>query len=210
MPAGDAQLFKLKDGKELVLASSSPKRKEFFSSLGLPFTAFYPQSEPLPDSMWKPHEYALLAARSKAIECRNNFSGCFSCIIGADTVVVLKNQILGKPKNHDEALEMLLALNGHSCNVISAACLIFQSGEILDLLDMAEVVFHHWSEEILASYAHDREPLDKAGAFAIQGKGAFLINRIEGSYTTVVGIPGAQIVTSLLSKNVICPASSFN
>ena len=57
----------------------------------------------------------------------------------------LKNQILGKPKNHDEALEMLLALNGHSCNVISAACLIFQSGEILDLLDMAEVVFHHWS-----------------------------------------------------------------
>ncbi len=105
---------------------------------------------------------------------------------------------------------MLLALNGHSCNVISAACLIFQSGEILDLLDMAEVVFHHWSEEILASYAHDREPLDKAGAFAIQGKGAFLINRIEGSYTTVVGIPGAQIVTSLLSKNVICPASSFN
>ncbi len=75
---------------------------------------------------------------------------------------------------------------------------------------MAEVVFHHWSEEILASYAHDREPLDKAGAFAIQGKGAFLINRIEGSYTTVVGIPGAQIVTSLLSKNVICPASSFN
>ncbi len=174
MPAGDAQLFKLKDGKSLSLLSSSPRRKEFFPAWVLPFTAFYPQSEPLPDSMWKPHEYALLAARSKAIECRNNFSGCFSCIIGADTVVVFeKIRSWGNLKNHDEALEMLLALNGHSCNVISAACLIFQSGEILDLLDMAEVVFHHWSEEILASYAHDREPLDKAGAFAIQARAHF-------------------------------------
>lgn len=206
MPAGDAHLFKLKDDKELVLASSSPRRKEFFVSLGLPFTVFCPQSEPLPDCTQKPQEYVTLAARSKAIECRNNFLGCFSCIIGADTVVVLEKKILGKPQNHDVALEMLLALNGHCCNVISAACLIFQSGEILDLFDMAEVVFHHWPREVLASYAHDREPMDKAGAFAIQGKGAFLIDRIEGSYTTVVGIPGAQIISSLLDKNVICPA----
>lgn len=207
MPASAAPLFRLKAGKKLVLASSSPRRKEFLASLGLPFTAFSPQCEPPPDSARDPHEYALQAARSKAIECKNNFSGSYSCIIGADTVVVSGKNILGKPQSFSQALEMLMALNGHVCKVISAACLVFHSGEILDLWDTAEVVFHHWPNEVLASYARDSEPLDKAGAFAIQGKGAFLIERIAGSFTTVVGIPGSQIVAALLNNNIIFPAA---
>lgn len=201
----DAPLFRLKGEKELVLASSSPRRKEFFASLGLPFVTCSPQNEPFPDSLSDPRGYALQAARSKALECKNNYRGRDACIIGGDTVVVLENRILGKPRNYTQALEMLLNLNGSSCNVISAACLVFPGGKILDLSDMAEVVFRHWPPDVLARYARDREPLDKAGAFAIQGKGAFLIERIVGSFTTVVGIPGSQVVNALLDNNIICP-----
>lgn len=197
-------LFCLKNGLRLVLASSSPRRKQFFSELGLPFISCDPKNEPAPEASCDPLEYVRKAARAKTQECCQECATFANCvIIGADTAVLLDGKILGKPQNHAQALEMLAAQNGRTSIVASAACIVLPKGDTIDILDQTKVIFRHWPIEVLASYASSPEPMDKAGAFAIQGAGSFLIDRIDGNYTTVVGLPGPQIIALLLEKDII-------
>ncbi len=127
-------------------------------------------------------------------------------VVAADTVVALEGRIMGKPADSREALDMLLALAGRDHQVITAVALALPGGERLRARDVCHVHFHPWSREVLAAYAATGECLDKAGAYAIQGKGAFLAERIEGSWSTVVGLPVTWLARTLTERGILLPA----
>ena len=186
----------------LVLASASPRRQEALRLLGLEFELARPTgAEPQPLDGENPADYALRAARSKAFAAAQAHPGAF--VLGADTVVALGGEIFGKPRDHRHALDMLLRLSGKSHEVISACCCRLPDGTARHTTGKARVHFFPWPREVLAAYAATDEVLDKAGAYAIQGGGAFLAQGIEGPVGAVVGLPVAQLVSLLLQLGVI-------
>lgn len=187
----------------VILASASPRRQLFLKELGLAYTVVRPSgAEPEPRPGESPEGYARRAAQAKAHAVAAADKN--AVIIAADTVVALGDIILGKPLDAADALRMLRLLAGRAHRVISAVCLCFsQSGEEETFQDSAEVRFHPWTEAVLAAYASTGEPMDKAGAYAIQGQGAFLVDSITGSWSTVVGLPVAQLAALLLQKGII-------
>ena len=143
-------------------------------------------------------------------------------ILAADTVVTVDGDILGKPDDSRHALDMLQRLSGRGHEVISAVCLLlpspdnseavtedghFENTEELVFSDVSRVFFHPWPESVLRAYVATGEPHDKAGAYAIQGQGAFLVDRIEGSWSTVVGLPVTQLARLLLDRGFMLPCS---
>ncbi len=194
----------------IVLASSSPRRQLFLQELGLAYTVIQPHGiEPLPKLGEEPHTYAQRAASVKGRFVAERHAG--AVVIAADTVVALYEEgntggvIFGKPRDAVHALEMLENLSGQAHQVISAVSLILPQGKEVLFYDSTEVIFHSWSREVLAAYAQCGEPLDKAGAYAIQGQGAFLVDKIHGSWSTVVGLPVSMLVEKLLQYEMISP-----
>ena len=186
----------------LVLASASPRRQEFLRLLGLEFELVRPTGvEPQPLAGEMPADYALRAAQAKAFAAAQARPGAF--VLGADTVVALEGEIFGKPRDKRHALEMLLRLSGKSHEVISACCCCLPDGTARHTTGSARVHFFPWPRDVLAAYAATNEVLDKAGAYAVQGQGAFLAQGIEGSVSAVVGLPMAQLVSLLLELEVI-------
>ena len=127
-------------------------------------------------------------------------------------MVAVDDDILGKPRDTPHALDMLTRLAGRGHEVISAVCLLLPRGwpglpgELFS--DVSRVFFHAWPESVLAAYARTHEPDDKAGAYAIQGQGAFLVERVEGSWSTVVGLPVTPLVQLLLERGLMSPADA--
>jgi septum formation protein len=188
----------------LVLASASPRRREFLRLLGLKFTIVRPTGiEPQPLIGENPADYAMRAATTKALTVAQAHPGAF--VLGADTVVALEGEILGKPRDRRHALDMLLRLSGTSHVVISACCCCLPDGTARHAAGEARVHFFSWPREVLAAYAATDEVLDKAGAYAIQEGGAFLAQRIEGSVSAVVGLPMTELVSLLTELGVIRP-----
>ena len=186
----------------LALASASPRRREFLRLLGLEFALVRPADiEPQPLAGENPADYASRAATAKALAAAQMRPGSFT--LGADTVVALEGEILGKPRDRRHALDMLLRLSGKSHVVISACCCCLPDGTARHVAGEARVHFLPWPRDVLAAYAATDEVLDKAGAYAIQGQGAFLAQRVEGSVSAVVGLPMAQLVSLLLELGVI-------
>ena len=132
-----------------------------------------------------PREHAIDVARKKAWDVYSREKGT---VIGADTIVVLGNEVLGKPKNEEEAKTMLKKLSGKIHVVITGYCIIHEGDEISNAV-ITEVKFRKLSEEEINAYVKTGEPLDKAGAYGIQGKGGLLIEWIKGDYYNVVGLP---------------------
>lgn len=215
----------------IVLASASPRRKEFLQDMGLTFSCVRPgglEPQPLPGE--DPAHYAQRAADSKSLAVARLYPG--QLVIGADTVVAPQEgplTVFGKPADAAEALHMLKALNGRSHNVISALCVVLPEPclepcplplpadqpapqaqpkgtpeqSIVRLHRTTQVNFHHWPEAVLAAYVATGEPMDKAGAYAIQGQGAFLVESIHGSWSSVVGLPLAELMDILVRAKVI-------
>lgn len=191
----------------LVLASASPRRRDFLQDMGLTFSCVHPNGiEPAPLAGEDPARYAQRAADCKsmavAAQCPQHV------VVGADTVVALQQTIFGKPNNKDHALHMLKSLCGRSHTVISALCVIFPAQaqkpqKIVRLHRATTVTFHPWPEEFLATYVATGEPMDKAGAYAIQGQGAFLVESITGSWSSVVGLPLTELMHILLEHNAV-------
>lgn len=193
--------------RPLVLASASPRRQRFLEELGLRFTVRRPgglEPAPLPDET--PAVYALRAALAKTRAVAALYPD--DLVLGADTVVTLDGCIIGKPHDADDALTMLRTLSGRTHTVVSAVALALPGGDVRHLHDSADVTFHAWPDAVLAAYARTEEPLDKAGAYAVQGVGAFLTQSIVGSWSTVVGLPLAPLVQLLLTEGIICPAEA--
>ncbi len=189
----------------IVLASASPRRQQFLQELGIAYS-LVPASgvEPEPNAHELPEDYALRAALAKGRHVAKHHA---DLVLAADTVVCIDGKILGKPQDSNEALHMLKLLAGKSHTVISAVSIIFapfeDSREELCFFDSTEVCFHPWPVHVLAKYAECGEPLDKAGAYAIQGKGAFLVKYINGSWSNVVGLPVTKLVDVLLARGII-------
>lgn len=198
----------------LYLASSSPRRIDFFNSLGLPVIVLSPpeQAEPLPIRGEEPESYALRAAAGKASAVLDLLppspEGSCPIVIAADTIVVLRNRILGKPRDTDEAFAMLSLLAGQTHTVITGCTLLSSRfPEPRSFAVSSSVSMWACPAPLLKSYAESGEPLDKAGAYAVQGAGAFLISRIEGSWSNVVGLPLAEMIETLLELQAIIPVS---
>jgi septum formation protein len=192
----------------LVLGSNSPRRRELLGSLGLEFEVCPSNAaEPAPEPGEEPEAYARRMARLKTLDVAVLYPE--ATVLGADTIVVLPGApgqaaILGKPRDTADALRMLALLSGCGHKVVTGVCLCLQgAAEPVCLAVSTEVVMRASSPAELAAYVATREPDDKAGAYAIQGLGAFLVERVSGSYTNVVGLPVAECAALLLEHGVI-------
>lgn len=204
-----AGIFQLKRGLDLWLASASPRRADLLSRLGLSIKIIRPENaEPAPLPNQAPEEYANVTARAKAIWALSHLPQSRKAVIAADTIVCVNGAILGKPANSSEALAMLETLNGRQHEVYTAAEICLSEEESISILEKTTVQFANWPLAVLKAYAESGEPLDKAGAYGIQEKGAFLSTAINGSWTNVMGLPLAQVVGALLANGVICAAKN--
>lgn len=190
----------------VVLASASPRRREFLHALGVECEIHgNGAAEPEPQPGEAPVPYARRAAEAKAASVALARPG--GVVIAADTIVVLDGEILGKPADRGDAVRMLSRLAGRTHTVVSACCVVLPGcgSECFH----AETRVSMWDapEAVLAAYAATGEPDDKAGAYGIQGVGAFLVQSIEGSWSNVVGLPVAELTRLLLRHGVIEPAA---
>ncbi len=171
----------------LILASQSPRRAEILRMLGFAFTVVPSgEDETTPQGM-DPGMVPETLARAKALKVSREKPEAL--VLGADTVVVLENRILNKPADAEEALEMLRLLRGR-IHLVYTGIALARAGAIAGVgVEKSEVDFAAWSDADLAAYAQSGEPLDKAGAYAIQGRGAFLVEGIRGCFFNVMGLP---------------------
>ena len=173
----------------LILASTSPRRRELLGLLGLPFEVVgsrYDEAQVSPLGM-APPDYVMHLARGKAEEVAGRTAEG-ALVIGADTTVVLDGAYLNKPADAADACRMLRALSGQTHQVYTGLCLI-HGPRILTDFAVTEVIFAALSDEVIAAYVATGEPLDKAGAYGIQGKALSFIPHIHGDYFNVVGLP---------------------
>ncbi len=181
----------------IVLASGSPRRKELLSSLGIDFDINPSHAEELsPTTDIAPKDYALENARLKSFKKKN------TVVISADTIVVLENQIIGKPKDEQDAIHMLGRLCGR-CHQVFTACVITKGEKTIEFISESKVWLNAQPLSIIKAYIKTKEPMDKAGSYAVQGVGAFMVEKIEGSYTNVVGLPLSDVTEVLLELEAI-------
>lgn len=182
----------------IVLASASPRRRELLASLSIPFTAIPSTVDERECPGETPEEHVLRLAREKALEVASRPTVAGRWFLGSDTVVLRDGSLLGKPVDEKEAAAMLSSLSGRSHRVLSSYAIYdrqqrtFVSGVV-----STRVRFKELTGQEIAGYIATSEPFDKAGAYAIQGIGAFMILGIEGSYTNVVGLPLCEVVEAL-------------
>jgi septum formation protein len=182
----------------LVLASNSPRRRELLAQAGFAFTvhpAHIPE-DPRPGE--DPVAYVLRLARAKADAVFGELGAgsAETVVLGADTTVTIDNQILGKPADSADAARMLRLLSGRTHRVMTGVALASAAGTEV-AAEITGVRFHTLSEEEIAAYIATGEPMDKAGAYAIQGRAARWIPRVTGDYSNVVGLPLALVATML-------------
>ena len=175
---------------QVVLASTSPRRKMLLKGLVKNFKVIAPQFDEEEVIAQNPYNIALASAIFKADSVRALLKNKKCVIIGCDTIVVLKNKLLGKPLGEKNAYKMLKELSGKKHSVISGLC-VFDEIHKKVYVDIEEsfVYFKKLSEKEIIDYIKTGEPLDKAGAYAIQGKGRKFVKKYTGSYTNIVGLP---------------------
>ena len=178
----------------VVLASASPRRAEVLAMLGIPFTVAAAGVEERRGPAESPHRYVDRLSREKAAATMPAHPGALT--VAGDTVVVLGERVLEKPAGPVDAAAMLAALSGKGHTVYSGLAL-GREGEIRSRVATARVLFHDLGRNLIDRYVETGEPLDKAGAYGIQGYGSALVKEIEGDYFTVVGLSVAAFVTLL-------------
>lgn len=187
----------------LVLASASPRRQALLAGQGLGFEVV-PSAlkEPAPEPGEAPADYAARMARIKGQDIAARHPD--KVIVSADTIVVQDSSILGKPKDGEDALNMLTALAGRWHEVMTGFC-VLRHGDGVSLRRTVTTRVHmaHNSRDMLQAYIGTGEPMDKAGAYGIQGIGAFLVDEVQGSYTNVVGLPLRSVLDFLLEIGAI-------
>jgi len=174
--------------KKIILASSSPRRIELLKLFGCKFKVIPSKTEEKIDSRLSPTQNVKRVSRLKALDVVSRISK--GIIIAADTVVVFQGKILGKPKNKREAQAMLKQLSGREHKVITGITVIDAgTKDIGQIAVVTRVKFRNLGKELINRYIATGEPLDKAGAYGIQGKGSLLVESIKGDYFNVVGLP---------------------
>ncbi|MGE5253656.1 MAG: Maf family protein [Planctomycetaceae bacterium] len=191
--------------RPLILASASPRRQELLSSTGISFEVLASEVDEGIREKETPEEYVARLARQKAEKAGNRHKDRW--VLAADTVVVVDGRMLGKPGGPQEAREMLGMLSGREHRVITGFCLVYgDSGKSREETVTTRVRFKKLSPREIDWYLGTGEPFDKAGAYAIQGKAAFMVKEIEGSYTNVVGLPLTEVIQTLQEMGALDPS----
>jgi septum formation protein len=179
-------------GEILTLASGSPRRRQLLEMLGIAVRVVPSNIPEVRRPVETPVDYVERLAREKALSVPGDL------VLGADTTVVLRDEVLEKPTDPADALRMLRKLQGRTHQVVTSVALV--AGEVVDqATDVTSVVFRRLSDELLEAYVATGEPMDKAGAYGIQGYGAALVERIEGDFFSVMGLP-IRLVLELLER----------
>ncbi|WP_042354915.1 Maf family protein [Bacillus rubiinfantis] len=182
--------------QDLILASSSPRRKELLENLHLSFTISSSEVDESFDPMLAPKDVVMELAerKAKAVFAQNQHA----FVIGADTIVVANQQILGKPADEAEAISMLQRLSGQQHDVYTGVSIISKE-KCTKFYEKTEVWFWELSDALIQFYVDSGEPLDKAGAYGIQQLGSMLVRKINGDYFSVVGLPISRTIRELKS-----------
>ena len=181
----------------VILASQSPRRRELLTLVGIPHEV---QPADIDESVWRderPAPHAERLARTKAAAVAE--AGALT--IGADTIVVVDGAILGKPSDEADAYRMLRALSGRAHVVVTAVAVAY-GGRVASAVEQVDVRFRALSDQDVAAYIATREPMDKAGAYGIQGYGATIVDRIDGDYFAVMGLPMNRLVRLMAEVGV--------
>ena len=176
----------------VILASQSPRRRELLSLIGIPHEVRPADIDERYVAGEKPHEHAERLARDKAAAILEPEA----VVIGSDTIVVVGGHVLGKPKDESDAARMLRHLSGRSHTVITAVAVAWKD-RVESGVEEVEVTFHALSDADISAYIATREPMDKAGAYGIQGFGATIVARVNGDYFAVMGLPLQRLVLLL-------------
>ena len=178
----------------VVLASASPRRRELLHTAGVDFTVCVSDAkEHIPPGA-PPHEAVMLLAKQKAQAVAKEHPD--DLVIGADTVVVFDGEILGKQTDEADAARTLRMLSGRTHTVYTGVCLA-SSGNTETFFEQTQVTFYPLTDDEIAAYIATGEPMDKAGAYGIQGRGCTLVRGISGDYFNVVGLPVAALCRRL-------------
>ena len=190
------------DRPRLILASKSPRRRYLLEKAGVEFTVIPSQLDESSIVLSSPESYVKTLAEAKAKDISDSYPD--SWVIGADTIVFIDNAILGKPTSRDEARAMLRRLSAKTHRVLTGYCICRKrTGHHISECVSTEVSFKELSEKEIDWYIDSGEPFDKAGAYAIQGIGTFLVRRINGSYTNVVGLPVCEVLEYLIKEGIV-------
>jgi len=186
----------------LILASSSPRRRYLLEQAGLTFTVIPSTVDESSVPADTPEDHVRLLAGAKAKEISESYPE--SWVIGADTIVLIDGNILGKPDSATQARQMLETLSGKTHRVLTSFCVCCKSNGRTSIETVeSKVLFKTLSDGEIDWYIRTGEPFDKAGGYAVQGLGSFFVKRIEGSYTNVVGLPICEVMEYLLSEGVV-------
>ena len=184
---------------KMILASASPRRKELMTLAGYTYDVVVSECEEILPGNITPDKAVEELARQKAEDVFKKHPDCM--IIAADTVVAMDKTILGKPADADDAFRMLTSLSGRRHTVYTGVCIMTK--DTSDIFHVAtDVEFYDLSEKEIRDYIATKEPMDKAGAYGIQGKGFVLVKGIHGDYFNVVGLPLSETVRHI--KKITC------
>lgn len=187
---------------QIILASKSPRRSEILRNLRLSFEVCESNFNEKYDDTMSPFEVVKYLSYQKAKNVAQNISAG-ALVIGADTVVECENIIMGKPKNTEESFDMLKKLSGKWHRVLTGLCVIeVISGKVVQDVEVTEVKIKELSDDEIWSYINSGEPCDKAGSYAIQGIGSLIVEKINGCYFNVVGLPVFRLSVLLESFGI--------
>jgi len=176
--------------KDIILASKSPRRIELFKKLNLAFSCITPDIDETMDLSCGLEKAVANIAFKKADSILKSHPNAI--VIGADTIVTLENIILGKPKDKQDAFSMLRQLSAKTHKVMTGVCIMTEN-RMESFCDVSEVTFYPLTDEEIEKYIATGEPMDKAGAYGIQGQGALLVKHINGDFYSIMGLPIARI-----------------
>ncbi len=191
---------------QFILASMSPRRSELLKLLGAEFETFAPEVDEGQFSDLQPEELVLRLSKEKAISVINQ--GAMLPVVAADTIVALDGKILGKPADESDAFSMLKMLSGKWHQVYTGVTVVKQD-KVKTEVEMTEVKFRELSDKEIAAYIATGEPMDKAGSYGIQGKGALLVEQLRGDYYNVVGLPLVRLLRMMRELGVLSSEGFF-
>jgi septum formation protein len=186
---------------EIILASNSPRRRELLGQIGISFRVLVADIDESVTAGEQPSDYVCRMALEKALAAlRLDSSG--QAVLAADTAVIVEGRILGKPLDRAEAKTMLHSLSGREHEVYSAVALALSEDDVRMRLNVTSVTFSELEDEWIEAYCNSEEPMDKAGAYAIQGLAAQRISQLAGSYSGVMGLPLFETAELLRSAGI--------
>ncbi|TJY41447.1 septum formation inhibitor Maf [Cohnella pontilimi] len=193
----------------LILASTSPRRQELITTLGLPVMVRPSHADEKTPGDWSPDRIVEELANRKARAVWESVRGTMktaAVVVGSDTIVVLDGRVMGKPKDPEEAFEMLSRLAGNTHEVYTGvSCIGLMDGQTVTNHRVTKVRMRQLSPDQIRRYVQTGEPLDKAGAYGVQGVGALLVDSLEGCYFNVVGLPLSLLAVQLEQFGVTLP-----